>query len=171
MRTRLMALVLTALFFFSTSAQAGEFKLGTVDYSRAIQEIEEGKAAQTRLDTMYAGKRAELEQMEVSLNALIQEYQSKQAILSDAAKMEYEQRIYEAQVTYQQSYSAAEYEMQAAYFGAMENLMAGLKTTAETLGSEGNYDLILEVSQGSVLYAKTGVDMTDKVIQRYNSTH
>jgi outer membrane protein len=170
MLTRLMALVLTALFF-AAPAQAADFKLGTVDYSRAIQEIEEGKAAQQRLDTMYAGKRAELEQMELNLQSLMQEYQSKQAVLSDTAKMEYEQRLYNLQVEYQQGYTAAEMEMQQAYYGAMESLMVGLKETAETLGGEGGFDLILEVSQGSVLYAKSGVDMTDKVIQRYNSTH
>ena len=43
--------------------------------------------------------------------------------------------------------------------------------TAEQVGKEKNLDLILEVSQGTVLYAKPGTDITDEVVKRYNAAH
>ena len=155
----------------TTSAFAGDFKLGTVDYSRAIQEIDEGKAAQARLDAMYAGEKAKLEQLEVELTALQEEYESKKAILSDPAREDYEIRLQNKWMEYQQAYGQADLEMQTAYFSAMETLMTGLKSTTETLGTEGGYDLVLETSTGVVLYSTAGVDLTDKVIERYNATH
>jgi len=166
-------LVMVALGFSSLTApaQAGDFKLGTVDYSRAIQDIEEGKQAQSRLDAMYAGEKAKLEQLEVELNALNEEYESKKAILSDTAREDYEMRLQQKWMEYQQAYAQADLEMQTAYFSAMETLMSGLKTVTESVGSEGGYDLILETSTGVVLYSTTGVDLTPKVIERYNSTH
>lgn len=165
-------LAMTALALsMATPAWAGDFKLGTVDYSRAIQEIDEGKAAQARLDAMYAGEKAKLEQLEIELQALNEEYESKKAILSDTAREDYEIRLQTKWMEYQQAYGQADLEMQTAYFSAMETLMAGLKTTTEKVGAEGGYDLILETSTGVVLYSKTTVDMTDTVIERYNSTH
>ena len=167
MISRLLA-VFFAAFVFATPAFAGDAKIGTVDYGRAIQEIDEGKAAQARLDAMYAGEKAKIEGMEIELQKMLEEYQSKQAILSDTARAEYEQRIGQKQMEYQQAYAQADYEMQNAYFTAMEQLMGGLGTVAEEIGKEGDYDLILEVSQGSVLYSG-GTDLTDQIIQRYNA--
>jgi Skp family chaperone for outer membrane proteins len=165
-----MSLLLPLLATLSAPAYAQEFQLGVVDYSRAIQDIEEGKKAQSRLDAMYAGEKAKLEQLEAEYNALLTEYQSKAAVLSDTAKAEYEQRLMELQYAYQQALYQAEWEMQGAYFSAMEQLMSGLRTTAEEVGASGNYDLILESSQGIVLY-HSGEDLTDKVIAEYNKKH
>ncbi|MED5373590.1 MAG: OmpH family outer membrane protein [Myxococcota bacterium] len=170
MFSRILSLLLLAVTFWAPAANASDFKLGVVDYGRAIQEIEEGKKAQARLDTMYAGEKAKLEQMEAEYNALVTEYQQKEPMISEEAKKQYEQRLYEMQINYQQAVAKADWEMQGAYYSAMEQLMTGLRATAETLGKEQGYDLILESSQGIVLY-QSGTDMTDAVIARYNRDH
>ena len=95
----------------ATPAFAADFKLATVDYSRAIQEIDEGKAAQARLDAMYAGEKAKLEQLEIELGALNEEYESKKAILSDPAREDYEVRLQTKWMEYQQAYAQADLEM------------------------------------------------------------
>jgi outer membrane protein len=170
MFAQLLSFFLLTFSAATPTAQAADFKLGVVDYGRAIQDIEEGKKAQTRLDAMYAGEKAKLEQMEAEYNALVTEYQQKEPVLSTEAKKQYEQRLYEMQAAYQQALYQADWEMQGAYYSAMEQLMTGLRTTAETMGKEGGYDLILESSQGMVLY-HNGVDMTDLLIARYNKDH
>ncbi|MCB9794159.1 MAG: OmpH family outer membrane protein [Alphaproteobacteria bacterium] len=163
---RLIASLL--LLLFALPAQAADFIVLTVDYGRAIQEIDEGKAAQSRLDRMYEGKKAEIEQLEQTIMSLQQEYQAKGDLLSAEARQGYEQRLYDLQVQYQQAYAAADMQMQQAYFTSMEQLMNRLKVVSEELGAERKADLVLEISQGSVLYAKSGMDMTDAVIARYN---
>lgn len=170
MSLRVLLLMAFALFA-SLRAEAAEFKIATVDFSRAINEIEDGKAAQARLDRMLQGKRAEIEQLETDIKALENEYITKQALLTEAAKQEYEKRLYEMQMRYQQLYAQADMDMQTAYASAMESLLAGLKATAEEIGKERGLDLVLEVSSGAVLYSKSGTDITDEVIKRYNASH
>lgn len=170
MFAQILSLFLLTFSAVSPEAHAEDFKLGVVDYGRAIQDIEEGKKAQSRLDAMYAGEKAKLEQLEAEYNALVTEYQQKEPVLSAEAKKQYEQRLYEMQATYQQALYQADWEMQGAYYSAMEQLMTGLRATAELMGKEGGYDLILESSQGMVLY-HDGVDMTDALIARYNKDH
>ncbi|MCB9759357.1 MAG: OmpH family outer membrane protein [Alphaproteobacteria bacterium] len=168
MLKRLLGALFVALLTVGC-AHAADLKVLTVDYSRAIQEIDEGKAAQSRLDRMYEGKKAEIEQLEADIMALQKEYESKVAVLSDAARQEYEQRLYEKQVLYQQTYANADMQMQQAYFSSMEQLMGGLKNVAEEIGRERGVDLVLEVSQGAVLYAKPELDITNDVVKRYNA--
>ena len=95
MLTRLLMAVFVAMMTFAPASWAADFKVATIDYNRAIQEIEEGKQAQARLDKMLEGKRAEIEQLEADLRSLQQEYQSKAAVLSDSARQDYERRLYE----------------------------------------------------------------------------
>ena len=64
--------IFTALilcFSLSTVASA-DIKIGVVDFTRAIEETSDGQAAQGRLDAMFQGKRAELEQLESGLRSL-----------------------------------------------------------------------------------------------------
>ena len=63
---------------------------------------------------------------------------------------------------------AAEQEMQAAYMQVMEQLMSKLRDQAAEIAVERSFDLVLEVSQGSVVYSASSLDITPEVINRYN---
>jgi len=167
MRTLLS--LLTAAALLAPVADAADIQVATVDLSIVMQEVEEGKQAEARLKVIYDGKAAELQGMETNLRTLTEEYQSKASILSDTARQEYEQKLYQAQATYQQAMAMAEQEMMQAQAQAMESLMAKMKTTATTIAKEKGYDMVLESSQGIVVFADPGLDITQEVIQRYNA--
>ena len=90
-------------------------------------------------------------------------------MLSDAARADYEQRLGEAQMVYQQTYQRNDAEMQEAYMQVMEQLFSSLKVVAQAIGTEQGYTLILESAQGAVLYTAPTVDITDQVIERVNA--
>jgi outer membrane protein len=164
---KLFSLVLLAgLVGGSAAAQA--VKVGVVDFTRAINETTEGKGAQSRLDSMVAGKKAELEQMEASLKALAKEYQTKGPTLSVEARQSYEQRLYQGQMELQQSAAMNEQAMQAQYVQVMDTVFNSLKAHAEAIGKAEGFTVILESSQGGVLFAMDGIDLTDRVIARAN---
>ena len=168
MRT-LLSLFTAAALLAPVVSDAADLQIATVDLSVVMQEVEEGKQAEARLKTIYDGKAAELQGMEANLRTLTEEYQSKASILSDTARQEYEQKLYQAQTTYQQAMVMAEQEMMQAQAQAMEQLMAKMKTTASTIAREKGYDMVLESSQGIVVFADPGLDITQDVIQRYNT--
>ena len=142
----LTLLVLVGAFAGTSVAQTA--KIGIVDFTRAINETNEGRAAQTRLDTMVNGKKAELEQMEASLQALATEYQEKAPMLSAEARQGYEQRLYQGQGELQQAAAMNEQQMQAQYVQVMDTVFNSLKSHAEAIGRAEGYTVILESSQG-----------------------
>jgi len=166
---RILLSLLTAAALLAPVADAADMQVATVDLSIVMQEVEDGKQAEARLKTIYDGKAAELQNMEANLRTLTEEYQSKASILSETARQEYEQKLYTAQMTYQQAMAMAEQEMMQAQAQAMEQLMAKMKTTASNIAKEKGYDMVLESSQGIVVFADPGMDITQEVISRYNA--
>lgn len=169
MRILQLFLLAVALLSAVPEAAAGELKIATVDLNRVMNEVEEGKAEQARLQTIYEGKRAELAQMEEALVSLNKEYQSQAAVLSATAKQDYEQRLYQQQATYQQAMALAEQEMQQAQLQVMDKLMGKMREVAEQVAKEKGYTMVLESSQGLVVWADESVDITADVITRYNA--
>ena len=167
MLKRFLSLVLLA-GLFALPAAAEDIKIGIVDFTRAINETNEGRAAQSRLDTMVSGKRAELEQMEANLQALATEYQEKAATLSDEARQGYEQRLYQGQMELQQAAAVNEQQMQTQYVQVMDTVFNSLKAHAEAIGQAEGFTVILESSQGAVLFSAEGIDLTDRIIARAN---
>src|SRR2546427_8389019 len=75
-----------AVAFAARAASAQTMKIGYVDVQRAIQEVEEGKAARSRLQAELAQKRADLDKKRADLEKMKQEYDKQAPVLSDDAK-------------------------------------------------------------------------------------
>ena len=69
-----------------TSSPAWALKLCLIDFQTAVTATAEGKAAQTKIDSMYSSRKSELERMQTELEKAIQDYQSRAMILSAEAK-------------------------------------------------------------------------------------
>jgi len=145
--------------------------IAVVDFQRALNEIDEGTTARQQIDTLFQEKQAAITNLEQQLQTKMNEYEQQQAILSDAARVQKEQEIMQLQQLYQQAYMQGEEEMQALYTSKMEALIEKMRVISEQIGGERQYDLILEVTEGGVVYMGSGaVDITDELIRRYNGS-
>lgn len=158
------------LLAFSTSALA-EVKIATVDFQRALNEVGEGAAARAKLESMYGEKKAAIEKMKSSVDAMQADLEKQSVILSDSARKAKEEELQVAAGQFQQAYSRSEGEMQQAYYGAMETLIEKMKKISQTIGTEKGYTLIVEINEGGVIYAATTIDITDELIKRYNTAN
>ncbi len=149
-------------------AQAQAIKVAVVDFQVALENIEDGKKAQARLEAIFMGKQAEIEQMETNFMARQREYEAKASVLTDAARTDLERELAELQMQYQQFVMQAQQEMQVAETQVLNQLVEALRETAEAYGQDKGYTLIL--AKEAVVFS-TGDDITDQVVQRYNATH
>ncbi len=149
-------------------AYAQSVKVAVVDFQVALEGIEEGKKAQARLEAMFMGKQAEIEQRESNILAKQREYEAKASVLTDAARQQLERELAEMQMEYQQFVMQAQQDMQLAETQILTQLVEKLRETAEAYGKAQGYTLIL--AKEAVVFS-TGDDITDAVVARYNSTH
>ena len=139
-----------------------------VDFQQAVNETDEGKAAQTRLDTMYESKKNEIEKMRQSLEADLKDYQSRSLILSPEARQEQEQAIAEKQMRFEQTYMQYQQEMQQTYYTMLQDLDTKMRAISEKLAKDKGYDLVID--RAAVVYmGGDTVDMTDELVKRYNT--
>jgi outer membrane protein len=161
-----VALLLT----FALPARA-EIKVATVDFQRALNQVNEASTVRTNLEKMYGDRKAAIDKMQTSLQAKKADLDKQSVVLSDSARKQKEEEFMKAQMEFQQTYSRYEGEMQQAYYGAMEQFIEKMKKIAIAIGQERQYTLVLEVTEGGVVYAAPSLDITEELIKRYNAAN
>ena len=166
------AVVLTLLFGLAslTSAQEG-LKLGYVDSDRIRMEFKEFAIAQSQLDSLIIGSQRQDSILATELEKLQDELTRQAAVLSPAKKAEKE-KTFEAK-------QAAYFQFRQANFGQggkleqlrmnlskpiLDKVMEAVKRVAKAEG----YAFVF--SDESVVYAKDGSDLTEKVLAELNKT-
>ena len=150
------------------SAPALAAKVAVVDFQRAVQETTEGKAAQSKLDTMYSTRKAEIDKLRADFEQQLKDYQARQMILSDDAKAQTERDLAAKQQRFEGLYSQYQQEMQQTYMSLLSDLDEKMRALTEKIAKEKTYDLV--VDRAAVVYAGgETIDMTDDLIKRYNA--
>lgn len=167
MRRWLALLFPLIALFVSTNAYAG--KIAVVDFERAVTETKEGKAAQARLDSMYASRKQEIKKLQDGLQKDMDDYQSRSMILSDDAKAEAEKKLQAKQQTFQDTYQRYQSEMQQTYQTLLQDLDQKMRKMTQQIAKEKGYDLVID--KAAVVYVGGDtIDMTDQLITRYDAT-
>lgn len=163
-----LALAFALLFVLAPREAFAEVKVATVDFQRAINEVAEGKRAKANLEKMHADKKGSIDKLGVKVQSMQTDYEKQALLMSDDARKAAEEQLYMASMQYQQAAAQAEGEFQQAYMQAMESLLTKMRTIAAKIGTERGYTLVLEVTEGGVIYSVPSIDITDELIKRYN---
>ncbi|MCI0330058.1 MAG: OmpH family outer membrane protein [candidate division Zixibacteria bacterium] len=167
-----MALAATLLFGLSALASAQEpLKLGYVDSDRIRFEFKEFATAQAQLDSLIIGSQRQDSILASELEKLQDELTRQAAVLSPAKKAEKE-KSFEAK-------QAAYFQFRQATFGQggkLEQMRLNLSKpildkvmeVIQRVAKAENYTFVF--SDESVVYAKEGSDLTDKVLAELNKT-
>lgn len=143
--------------------------IAVVDFERAVNETEEGKAAQERLDTMYSTRKTEIERLRTELEKELEDYQARSMILSEEARAETERRLLEKQGAFEETYMRYQSEMQSTYYTLLADLDEKMRKLTKTIAAEQGYDLVID--KAAVVYSGgETLDMTDLLIKRYNES-
>lgn len=169
MRRLLFAIVLPAALLVARSAQAQNMKIGYVDVQRAIQEVEEGKAARTRLKSELDARRAQMAKKQTELEKMKADYDKQSPVLSDEAKKKKQEELQKAFLEAQNSAQ----EMQEELTGKEQEAMQGiskrmLQIVADVSEREG---VTYVLDKAILLHAPAANDLTNEVVRLYNDKH
>lgn len=170
MLTTIRSLLFASLLYFPSAVFAGG--IGVVDFQRAINEVKEGKAAKTKIDSMFSTKRTALQKQEQELKTKYETYQKQKNLLAPASQQEQEQALMQMQMQLQQAAMQSEQEVQQIYAQEMEALISKMKAISEDLGKSKSLDLILESTESGVVYKGPSIiDLTPDVIKMYDARY
>jgi outer membrane protein len=158
----------TAALLCALSAHAAEMKIGYVDLNKALNESEEGKKAVKILEDLFKSKQAVLDEKRMELNKLNEELQKQSSILNqDVMKGKQEERDKLGR-EFQRMVKDAEDEVEKKRADFMDRILKDLTEIIKKTGADEGYTIIFERVQSGIMYIPEKLDLTDKVIKKYN---
>ena len=165
------AVTLVAALLLSTAAPRlyAQVRIAVVDLQRALTETEDGRRAKARLKRLFKRRQDELDKRQGELKALKEDLDKQLKVLSEDARQErieeYQKAFIELQSTYVE-YQRELAEKEAEY---TQRIVARMQRILVRIGQTDGYTLILDRSSGGVMWVPGNLDLTDDLIQRYNS--
>ncbi len=151
-----------------SSVSAETFKVGIVDIFRALNESEAGKRAKADLEALIKSKQAAIEEKGKSIEKLRTDMEKQAAIISPEAKKKKEEELERLIRDFQRIVADSEAEVKKKEGELTGEILKELRNIINKISQEEGYSLMLEHAEGLILYANKSLDITDKVIKRYN---
>jgi outer membrane protein len=162
------AVATAALLALPVSAQSAQ-KVGTIEVQRIVQESAVGKESLARIQKIQAAKQDELGKRQNELRDLEKRIQEQGKSLSEEA-MEKLQKDYQSKaLDLKRFQDDAQREMEELQRKELGELERRVLPVIEAVSKELGYSLVLNKYQSGLLHADPAVDITDAVIQKFNT--
>lgn len=169
MNTLLAALVPAALLVAAPAAAQATTKIGVIEVQRIVQDSAMGKESLARVQKAQTGKQEELVRRQKELRDLEQKIQEQNKTLSEEA-LEKLQKDYQTKALdlkrFQDDAQRELEELQRRELGELEKKVMPV---IQQVSKDEGYLLVFNKFQSGLLYADDTVDLTDKVITKFNS--
>lgn len=163
---KVMALVLLLLLAAPVWGQE-KMKIGFVDLEKAIQTSKVGKNAKAEFQAQVKKVEANLLKEKEELEKFRTDAEKKGLLLKEAEKRNLEREFQRKLRDYQVRMRDSQDELRAREREAMDNILKEIAKVVSEVGKKEKFTLILTRSQ--MLYVDKGVDITQKVVDLYDS--
>jgi outer membrane protein len=162
--------VFSLLLAAAPAVRAEELRLATVDLQRALNECDAGKRAKEDFKSQVDKLQADLNKQKSDIEKIKDEVEKKGMVLKDEERKNIERDYQKRLRDFQRTYKDSQAELQQRDNELTSEILRDLQEVIAEYGAKQNYTLILEASNtGAVLYNSRSIDITDAVIQEYNT--
>jgi outer membrane protein len=152
---------------FSLAARA-EPKLGYVDLQRALWEVEDGKAARSRLESVAASSQKALDKEHQGLQKDKDQFEKEMSKLSPTARNERGTAIEKRLFEFNQKLEKTKAEIDAKQRGEIEAIFKRLEPIAAALAEREGMTMIFDKGRSGLVFAPASLDLTNELIRMYN---
>jgi len=146
-------------------------RVAVVDVQRVLTETVEGKRELEKIKQAFSKADARLNQKAEGLEAAIKDLQSKSAMLNEAELRKREESIVRQQQELQQLAAESQQDMMEQESIATQAIYTKVAALVKQLALEEDLQVVLVKSEMTVLYANPKLDLTNRIIVRYDKKH
>ena len=161
-----LTLFLTLLCVPAVGAQ-DRVKIGFIDIQRAISDSNAGKRAKERFQAQVKKAEAELLKEKTELERLKADLDKKGPLMKEEERRNLEGDLQRRYVNYQRTMTDQQQELRQKEGALTGDILKELEKIVNEIGKSDKFTLILERNQ--ILYSDQGIDVTNKVIEVFNS--
>ncbi len=165
---KIVFFIIVSLFAFS--AQAADLKIGYVDLNKALTQSEEGKKAIKILQDMAKAKEELINKKGNEIKKLDDEIAKQASILNPEAIKEKKEEREKLIRDYQRIVKDSQDEVRKKENDLMKKIIKNIRKVLAEIGEEEGYSVIFERTERVILYIPKEVDLTDRLIKRFNES-
>ena len=176
---RILPLALAAVCFASTAGVAAPAdaavpkleRIAIVDVQRCLLETAEGQKAKKNLERTFNKGQRKLDKKAKDLEKRVRDLQAKAAMLSQAELAKRQQELIRSQAELQQL--SAELQEEVANKEALltERIYKKVSGIVKEIAAEEKLQVVLVRSELTVIYSNPKLDLTNRVIVRYDAKY
>ena len=161
------------IFMFAIMAvspiYAADYKIGYVDLSKILNESPAAKAAQKKLEQEFTPRNKQLEAQAKKLNAKREKLQKEAEIMSGDQIESLKRKIVKSERDLQRDAKEAQEDFKLRRRDELGKIENRLKEVILSVAESGNYDMIFTNSDVTYASDKSGINITEKVLKKFNS--
>ena len=146
-------------------------KIGYVDLQRALNESETGKKAKAEFKVQVDKLQAKLKRQKDELDTLKDRLEKKSVVMKEADRGTLEEEYRKKLRDFERDYKDSQADLQKKDNDLTAGIIRGLQEVIHQYGDQQGYTVILETNSNAVVYGAKNADVTDAIIERYNSSH
>jgi len=179
MKIRVIVTALAALFAMpavwaqATAGQQAAAKVGVMNIQAAIASTAEGKQAAAELQSRFAPRTTELQNLQKQMDEIQSKLQAGQNTLSDDARAQLARQGDQLNRTFQRKRQEFQDDTNDAQQDVVNTIGRKMIDVLDNYAKENGYSVILDTSsqQTPVVYAANQVDITQDIIRLYDQSY
>jgi len=171
---RFFSLLIIFLFIASFTPPvcraAGDIKIGVINMQQVVRGSKAGKKAMAQLQKKFESVQKKLKAKQDKLKKFKKEIDQKASLMNEESRIKKQRQLQRQFAEYRQDEEDAKVEMQQEEAKLMEPIVKKLEKIVVKMGKDEKYTLILEKNMPGMYYISPNVDITQKVIKKFNAT-
>ncbi|OQX53081.1 MAG: hypothetical protein B5M53_07390 [Candidatus Cloacimonas sp. 4484_209] len=158
------------MFIFFANLDAAE-KIGYIDSEKIINGYKGISGLRIQFNKQVAEWEKEAQDKKVEIDKLKDELKDEKLMLSDEMKRKKEKEIEDKQKDYEDFIKriwGEGGESEKKHEELLKPVIEKISNVLEKIGNEDGYTMIFDISKGNIVYAKSGLDLTDRVLEEIN---
>jgi len=155
------------IFMILPNLAQAEIKVGIVKLDLLFKEIPMYKESQNNIKNEFKPKADELKEIETSWNKLNDDYLKNERVMSKDERKNKISQINNIEKEFREKQQALQKELQTKQNSELNRIRVIVENAINEYAKDNDYDLILR-ADGTTLYAKKYVDITQEIINKLN---
>lgn len=151
-----------------TAWSASAVKIGYIDLQKIIENSTKGKELRERVQQLRKEKEKILTSKQEELVRMRQDFQQKALTLSDKARLDKEQELRQKELELQNLSESYRQEIIMEGKKLQTLMFKDLSEIVKRIGQQEGFTMIID--KDATLYVSESIDITDKVLQQYDSS-
>jgi len=164
---RRLMVALAAVIPLTLSATASaQTKIGYVNFQKALAELDEAKAAKSRLEAMKDQKQKDLDKAQEALKKDQETFQKQAATMTEQARVEKGEALQKRFIELQQSFEKGRAELAQKETDEFQPIVQKMRAIITAIAQKEQFTMVFDA--GGIAYAADSLDLTPQLVRTYN---